>query len=63
MRESNNGQYVETLGNQPEACFGGQQANRMDERPPLYKVGDTRPPILTEVMLDSEFLQELKGGN
>lgn len=30
---------------------------------PLYKVGDTRPPTLTEVMLDSEFLLELRDGN
>lgn len=51
MRESNNGQYVETLGNEP------------DLRPRLYKVGDSRPPTLKEVLLDPEFLQELKGGN
>jgi hypothetical protein len=30
---------------------------------PVYKVGDTRPPTLIEVMLDPEFLVELRGGN
>lgn len=30
---------------------------------PKYKVGDTRPPTLTEVMLDAEFLLELRDGN
>ena len=29
----------------------------------MYKVGDTRPPTLVEVMLDIEFLSELKAGN
>lgn len=29
----------------------------------MFKVGDTRPPTLVEVMLDPEFLQELQGGN
>jgi len=54
MRESNSGQYIETLGNK-----------HPDESSPvqLFKVGDTRPPTLVEVMLDPEFLQELHGGN
>lgn len=30
---------------------------------PIYKVGDTRPPTLEEVMMDTEFLDELRGGN
>lgn len=66
MRESDNGQYVETLGNQPDHLIFNSLAARgaePQERPPLYKVGDARPPTLNEVMLDPEFLQELKGGN
>ena len=29
----------------------------------VYKVGDTRPPTLVEVMLDPEFLAEFRRGN
>ena len=28
-----------------------------------YKIGDVRPPTLEEVMLDSEYLDELKNSN
>ena len=50
MRENNNGQYVETLGNHPSFRVSEEGGVKM------YKVGDTRPPTLVEVMLDSEFL-------
>ena len=62
MRESNNGQYVETLGNQPSFRVGGS-ANHESNEKPIYKVGDTRPPTLVEVMLDPEFLTEFRSGN
>ena len=29
----------------------------------IYKIGDTRPPTLKEVMLDPEFLSELRAEN
>ena len=55
---------METLGNQPDSQMGGAlSAMSSSDNPPLYKVGDTRSPTLIEVMLDSEFLQELRGGN
>ena len=52
MRENNNGQYVETLGNHPSF----RVSENSDGGVKVYKVGDTRPPTLVEVMLDSEFL-------
>ena len=58
MRENNSGQYVETLGNQPSFRVDTSKNDF-----PIYKVGDTRPPTLIEVMLDPEFLAELRGGN
>ena len=61
MRENNNGQYVETLGNHPSfrVSEGGSDSGGVK----MYKVGDTRLPTLVEVMLDSEFLQEFRFGN
>ena len=53
MRENNNGQYVETLGNQPSFRVQGSDDGGDIK---MYKVGDTRPPTLVEVMLDPEFL-------
>ena len=29
----------------------------------MYRVGDTRPPTLNEVMIDPDFLIELRNGN
>ena len=58
MRESHNGQYVETLGNQPSL-----RAHNNASSKPVYKVGETRPPTLVEVMLDPEFLSEFRGNN
>ena len=49
---------METLGNQPSFRVDTSKNDL-----PIYKVGDTRPPTLIEVMLDPEFLTELKGGN
>ena len=60
MRESNNGIYVETLGNQPSFRIGGSANNGGSNEKPVYKVGDTRPPTLVEVMLDPEFLTEFR---
>ena len=59
MRENNNGQYVETLGNQPSFRKSGSDDGDIK----MYKIGDTRPPTLVEVMLDPEFLQEFRFGN
>ena len=59
MRENNNGQYVETLGNHPSFRVSENSEGGVK----VYKVGDTRLPTLVEVMLDSEFLQEFRFGN
>ena len=57
MRENDHGQYLETLGNQ--LSFRIDACSEVS----IYKVGDTRPPTLVEVMLDPEFLVEFRGGN
>ena len=51
---------METLGNQPSVR--GDDPSRRSVNT-TYKVGDTRPPTLTEVMLNTEFLQELRDKN
>ena len=58
MVKSANGQVVETLGVHDESSYlDNPNPNRR------YKIGDVRPPILEEVMLDSEYLDELKKNN
>ena len=56
---------METLGNQQQSfrvAYSDMGVPVKTDKP-IYKVGDTRPPTLEEVMLDSEFLDELVGGN
>ena len=58
MVKSPNGQVVETLGVHDESSFlNNPNPNRR------YKIGDVRPPTLEEVMLDSEYFDELKKSN
>ena len=58
MVKSANGQVVETLGVHDESSYlDNPNPNRR------YKIGEVRPPILEEVMLDSEYLDELKKNN
>lgn len=63
MRENNSGQYVETLGNQPSFQVSNSSGDLGQNGNKQYKIGDTRPPTLVEVMLDTEFLQEFRFGN
>ena len=49
---------METLGNQPSLRAQNNTGSK-----PVYKVGETRPPTLVEVMLDPEFLSEFRGNN
>ena len=67
MRQEPNGQIVETLGIHDESNlennvngFATQNANQQNGR---LKPGDVRPPTLAEVMLDQEYLDELRKGN
>ena len=65
MRQGRDGQYVETLGDSKEPVnkdSSGASSNAQQHKR-HYKVGDTRPPTVLEVMLDPDFLTELRSGN